>query len=175
MPMDTLDDLLEEQLKDLYSAENQLLKAMPRLAKKASSPVLKRAFETHLKETERQVARLDKIAKRLGVKLSGKVCAAMKGLIEEGKEVIEEDGAGPVIDAALIAAAQRVEHYEISAYGTVRAIAEELGEAEVAKLLQQTLDEESATDEKLTKISVEQLLPAASKEAEDGEGEEDEE
>ena len=174
MKLETLKDLYIHELKDLYSAETQLVRALPKMAKAASTPELKKAFEQHLKETERQVARLDKIAKRLDVKLSGKVCAAMKGLIEEGKEVIEEDGEGPVIDAALIAAAQRVEHYEISAYGTVRAIAEELGEDEVAKLLQQTLDEESATDEKLTKISVEQLLPAASKEAEEGGDEEDE-
>jgi ferritin-like metal-binding protein YciE len=171
MPMESLEDLLEEQLKDLYNAETQLLKALPKMAKRASSPALKKAFESHTEETRIQIERLQQASEKLGIrKLSGKVCKAMKGLIEEGKEVLEEEGEGPVIDAALVAAAQRVEHYEISAYGTVRAMAEQLGNAQAAKLLQKTLDEESATDEKLTKISEGELLPAA---AEGGEEEEE--
>lgn len=164
MPMETLEDLLEEQLQDLFSAENQLLKALPKMAKRASSPKLKKAFERHTEETRKQVERLRDVAERLEIKLSGKTCKAMQGLIEEGNEVLEEDGDGPVIDAALVAAAQRVEHYEISAYGTVRAMAEQLGETQVAKLLDRTLKEESATDEKLTKISEAELLPAAAQE-----------
>jgi len=170
MPMETLEDLLEEQLQDLFSAENQLLKALPKMAKRASSPKLKKAFERHTEETRKQVERLRDVAERLEIKLSGKTCKAMEGLVKEGQEVIEEDGEGPVIDAALVAAAQRVEHYEISAYGTVRALAEQIGERQVAKLLQKTLDEESATDEKLTKISEGELLPAAAEEMGEGEG-----
>jgi ferritin-like metal-binding protein YciE len=147
MAMETLEDLLEEQLKDLFSAENQLLKALPKMAKRAASPKLKKAFEQHTEQTRQHVERLRDVAERLEIKLSGKTCKAMEGLVKEGQEVLEEDGAGPLIDAALVAAAQRVEHYEISAYGTVRAMAEQLGEKQVAKLLQKTLDEESAADE----------------------------
>jgi ferritin-like metal-binding protein YciE len=167
MAMETLEDLLEEQLKDLFSAENQLLKALPKMAKRAASPKLKKAFEQHTEQTRQHVERLRDVAERLEIKLSGKTCKAMEGLVKEGQEVLEEDGAGPLIDAALVAAAQRVEHYEISAYGTVRAMAEQLGEKQVAKLLQKTLDEESAADEKLTKISEGELLPAAAEEMEE--------
>lgn len=159
--MDTLQELFVDQLKDIYNAEHQLLKALPKLAKKASSPALKSAFTDHLKETEAQVARLDKIAKELDVKLTGKKCAAMEGLVEEGKEVLEEDGEPSVIDAALIGAAQRVEHYEIAAYGTVRAMAEELGHDRIATLLQETLNEEGSADKKLTAIAQDEVLPAA--------------
>ncbi len=159
--MHSLHHLLEDELKDIYNAENQLTKALPRMAKKASSAALKKAFTSHLSETERQIKRLEKIAGKLDISLKGKVCHAMKGLVEEGKEVIDEDGDDAVIDAALIGAAQRVEHYEIAAYGTARAIAEQLGLKDVAKLLQDTLDEESAADEKLTKISENEVLPAA--------------
>jgi ferritin-like metal-binding protein YciE len=169
MAMETLEDLLEEQLKDLFSAENQLLKALPKMAKRAASPKLKKAFEQHTEQTRQHVERLRDVAERLEIKLSGKTCKAMEGLVKEGQEVLEEDGAGPLIDAALVAAAQRVEHYEISAYGTVRAMAEQLGEKQVAKLLQKTLDEESAADEKLTKISEGELLPAAAEEMEEEE------
>jgi ferritin-like metal-binding protein YciE len=161
MSMESLTDLLEDELKDLFNAENQLLKALPKMAKKASSASLKKAFTDHLKETQGQIQRLEKIAQTLDMKLKGKKCKAMEGLVEEGQEFIEEDGQGPVIDAALIGAAQRVEHYEIAAYGTVRAIAEQLGHGSVVKLLQATLDEESAADEKLTKISEGEILPAA--------------
>ena len=153
MAMDSLKDLYVEELKDLYNAENQLLKALPRLAKKASSPDLKAAFEEHLGQTEGQVNRLETIFKRLGEKPTGKTCKAMKGLVEEGKEIIEEDGDESVLDAALIGAAQKVEHYEIAGYGTARTFASMLGEEDAMELLQETLDEEAATDKKLTALA----------------------
>ena len=159
--METLTELLEDELKDIYSAENQLVKALPRMAKRASSLTLKEAFTAHLKETQGHVKRLETAGEELGIKLRGKVCHAMKGLVEEGKEIIEEDGEGPVIDAALIGAAQRIEHYEIAAYGTVRGIAEQLGHSSVVELLQSTLDEEGAADKKLTKIAEGEVLAAA--------------
>jgi ferritin-like metal-binding protein YciE len=161
MAMDSLPDLLEDELKDIYSAENQLVKALPKMAKKASSPTLKKAFTDHLKQTEGHVARLEKIGKTLAISLKGKTCAAMKGLVEEGKEVIDEDGEPSVIDAALIGAAQRVEHYEMAAYGTVRGLASALGHESVVKLLQQTLDEEGAADKKLTAIAEDEVLSSA--------------
>jgi len=161
MSMDTLADLMEDELKDLYSAENQLLKALPKMAKKASSPELKTALTNHVKETEGHVKRLEQIGKSLDIKLKGKVCHAMEGLVEEGKEVIEEDGDPSVIDAALIGAAQRVEHYEIAAYGSTRAMAEQLGHTDVVNLLQETLDEEGATDKKLTSIAEGAVLSSA--------------
>jgi ferritin-like metal-binding protein YciE len=161
MKIPTLAKLLEDQLKDLYSAETQLTKALPKMAKKASFDGLKQAILAHLEETKQQVERLKEIAGTLGIKLSGKTCQAMEGLIEEGAEVIEAEGPGPVIDAALIAAAQRVEHYEISAYGSARALADHLEHADVVRLLQETLDEESAADEKLSLISLEEILPNA--------------
>jgi ferritin-like metal-binding protein YciE len=174
--MDTLAELLEDELKDIYSAENQLIKALPKMAKKASSRSLKDAFTSHLEETKNHVVRLEKIAKILEIKLTGKKCHAMEGLVEEGKEVIEEDNEGPVIDAALIGAAQRVEHYEMAAYGTVKAIAKQLAESEVVSLLQETLDEEGAADKKLTTISAKEVLISATKEQqEEGDGESDEE
>jgi ferritin-like metal-binding protein YciE len=145
--LDSLRNLLEEQIKDLYSAENQLIKALPRMAKAASSKSLREAFESHLDETRHHAERLQSIAQILEIKPGGKKCKAMEGLVEEGKEVLEEDGEGAVIDAALIAAAQRVEHYEISAYGSARAMADQLGASTIIKLLQKTLDEESAADE----------------------------
>jgi ferritin-like metal-binding protein YciE len=153
--------LLENELKDLYSAESQLVKALPKMAKAASTAGLKKAFTSHLAETKGQVERLRKVGDLLDMKLTGKKCKAMEGLIEEGKEVLDADGPEAVIDAALIAAAQRVEHYEISGYGTARALAEHLGQPQAAKLLQLTLDEESAADEKLTKISLGEVLPSA--------------
>jgi ferritin-like metal-binding protein YciE len=171
MAMDSLSDLLTDELKDVFSAENQLIKALPRMAKKAKSAALKTAFTDHLQETEGHVARLEKIGKTLGIKLTGKTCAAMKGLVEEGKEVIEEDGEPAVIDAALIGAAQRVEHYEMAAYGTIRAMAAALGHDDVAKLLQQTLEEEGAADKKLTKIAESEVLSDAA--AAGGESEEE--
>jgi ferritin-like metal-binding protein YciE len=173
--LDTLNALLEEQIKDLYNAENQLVKALPKMAKAASSPELKEAFTSHLEETKGHVDRLKQVAEILEIKPTGKTCKAMQGLVAEGAEVLEEDGEEPVIDAALIAAAQRVEHYEISAYGTARAIAEQLGLKDVVKILQTTLDEESAADEKLSTISEDGVLVAAlalgngEEEEEDGE------
>jgi ferritin-like metal-binding protein YciE len=148
-----LEELLVDELKDLYSAENQIIKALPKMAKAASSPELKRAFERHLEETRRQVERLDQIGQALEVKLTGKKCKGMEGLIEEGKELMEEDFDDNAIDAGLIGAAQKVEHYEIAGYGTARTHAEMLGYTKAAKLLQQTLDEEGATDKKLTQLA----------------------
>ena len=159
--MESLQDLFEEQLKDIYSAENQLLKAMPKMAKKISSPKLLKAFEDHRVQTEQQVERLNKIGQSLGIKLTGKVCMAMKGLIEESQETMSDGEKGPLLDAALVADAQRIEHYEISAYGTARTLAEHLGHNSAVRLLQSTLKEESATDEKLTKIVQSEIYPAA--------------
>ena len=147
-----LEELLHDELKDLYSAENQIIKALPRMAKASESPELKRAFERHLEETRRQVDRLDQIGEELGVRLTGKKCKGMEGLIAEGKEVMQELDEENM-DAGLIGAAQKVEHYEIAAYGTARTHAELLGLRRVAKLLQQTLDEEGATDKKLTALA----------------------
>jgi ferritin-like metal-binding protein YciE len=161
MSMNSLNELLTDQLKDIYNAEHQLLKALPKMSRGASAPTLKNAIDKHLTETEGQIGRLDRIADQLGISLKGKKCKAMEGLIAEGGEVLEEDGAEAIIDAALIAAAQRVEHYEISAYGSARAIAERLGLKDVAKMLDSTLQEESAADEKLTEISEGTILPAA--------------
>jgi len=148
-----LEELLVDELKDLYSAENQIVKALPKMAKGASSPELKPAFERHLEETRRQVERLNQIGEALEIKLTGKKCKGMEGLIEEGKELLEEDLDENALDAGLIGAAQKVEHYEIAAYGTARTHAEMLGYSKVARLLQQTLNEEGATDKKLTQLA----------------------
>lgn len=153
MSLSTLKELYVEELKDLYNAEGQLLKALPQMAAAATSPKLKAAFEEHLSQTEGHVQRLTQIFDGLGEKPTGKVCKAMKGLVAEGEEVIEEDGESHVKDAALIAAAQRVEHYEMAGYGSARSFAKLLGEKEAVALLQQTLDEEGAADETLTKLA----------------------
>ena len=153
MAMDSLKDLYIDELKDLYNAENQLLKALPKMAKKASAPELKRAFQEHLTQTEGHVNRLEQIFKGLGEKPTGKTCKAMKGLVEEGKEIIEEEGDEAVLDAALIGAAQKVEHYEIAGYGVARTFASLLGEEDAVESLQQTLNEEGETDKKLTQIA----------------------
>ena len=153
MSLDSLHDLYVDELKDIHSAERQLLRALPRMAKAADSPELRSAFESHLKETEKQVERLDKIFAELEKKATGKKCKGMEGLIEEGKEMMEEEADPAVMDAALIAAAQRVEHYEIAAYGCVRNYAELLGYTSSARLLQQSLDEEEAADKKLTQLA----------------------
>lgn len=159
MKMESLQELFISELKDLYSAEKQLLKALPRMAKACDSDELRQGFEDHLAETEGQVERLEQIFEELGVSPRGKKCVGMEGLIEEGKELMEEDAEPEVLDAGLIAAAQRVEHYEIAGYGTARTYAELLGYDKAAKLLQETLDEEGATDKKLSamaeKINVE--------------------
>jgi ferritin-like metal-binding protein YciE len=153
MKMRSLQDLFVEELRDLYSAENQILKALPKMAKAATSDELRSAFEEHLEQTRVHVERLDQIFERLGARAKGKKCKAMEGLIEEGKEVMKEAEDPMVLDAALIGAAQRVEHYEIAGYGCARTYARLLGEEEAADLLQETLNEEGETDEKLTEIA----------------------
>ena len=173
--MDTINELFQDQIKDLYSAEQQLIKALPKMAKKASTPELKTGFENHLKQTEVHVERLSKIAEMWDFKPSGKKCKAMEGLLEEGKEILEEKGDENVLDAAIIAAAQRVEHYEISAYGSARALANRLGCAETASILDQTLSEEAETDKLLTKISEETVLQSAPIEESESDSDVDEE
>jgi len=152
MSLESLDSLFLNELKDVYNAEKQILKALPRMAKAASAEALRDAFTKHLRETEGQVRRLERIFKLLDQAPRGKKCKGMEGLLEEGKEIMEEEGAPEVIDAALIAAAQRVEHYEMAAYGCLRTYAQLLGHQEAAELLQQTLSEEEAADEKLTAL-----------------------
>jgi len=152
--MMTLRDLFVEQLRDVYHAEGQLVKALPKMAKNASNPDLTAAFTEHLEETKGQVERLERVFEAIGEKAKGKKCQAMEGLVEEGKEVMEEDAEPDVLDAGLIAAAQKVEHYEIASYGCLRTWAEQLGLGRnVARLLDQTLDEEKAADEKLTGLA----------------------
>jgi len=153
MKLKTLKDLFHHELKDLYSAETQLVKALPKMAKAATNEELKAGFEEHLEQTREHVQRLDQIGESLEMRLSGHKCKAMEGLITEGAELISEDAEESVRDAGLIGAAQRVEHYEIAGYGTARALAQVLGFDEAADLLEQTLDEEKATDEKLTEIA----------------------
>jgi len=151
----TLHELFLEQLKDLYSAETQLIEALPAMAEAAHAPALKKGFQTHLEETKGHARRIEEIFQSLDEHdgPEGKTCQAMKGLIKEGKETINEDASPAVKDAALIAAAQRVEHYEIAGYGTVRSFAELMGHTQAVQLLQETLDEEAATDKKLTAAS----------------------
>ena len=152
MAIEGLKDLYIDELKDLYSAENQLVKALPKMAKAATSEDLRAGFEEHLEQTKGHVQRLETIFQQLGESPKGKKCKGMEGLIEEGSEAIEEHE-GAVLDAALIGAAQRVEHYEMAGYGTVIAFAEELGEAKHVSLLNVTLEEEKETDEKLTGLA----------------------
>ncbi len=152
--LNSLETLLAQEIKDLYSAETQLVKALPKMAKAATDATLKKGFETHLGETNVHVERLEKVAEMMGITPRGKACKAMKGLVEEGSEVISEDGEDKMKDLALIVAAQKVEHYEIAGYGSARAFAQQLGLREVATLLQTTLDEEGATDKKLTKAAM---------------------
>ena len=153
MAIKTIEDLFIHELSDIYSAEKQLTKALPRLARAASAPELKEAFESHLEETLGQVERIDQIVELLDIKLKRIKCAAMEGLVEEGKEVIDEVEEGPLRDAALIGGAQKVEHYEIASYGTISAIAKQLGYSDAIPLLQATLKEEKAADEKLTLLA----------------------
>ena len=153
MKLDTLRALYIEELKDLYSAETQITKALPKLAKTATSPRLRQAFELHLEQTKNQVQRLEQIFEGLDEKPTGKTCEGMKGLLKEGDEMAAEDGDTDVIDAGLISAAQRVEHYEIAAYGSVVTYAELLGEDDAVELLNQTLEEEKETDRKLTQVA----------------------
>ncbi|MBV8632105.1 MAG: ferritin-like domain-containing protein [Silvibacterium sp.] len=153
MRMDTLRELYVAELKDLYSAENQITKALPKLAKTATNPKLRQAFEEHLEQTNGHVQRLEQIFEALDEKPTGKICEGMKGLLKEGDELAREEGDSDVIDAGLISAAQRVEHYEIAAYGSVRTYAELLGEDEAVDLLTQTLEEEKQADQKLTQVA----------------------
>jgi ferritin-like metal-binding protein YciE len=149
----SLDDLFLEQLKDLYDAEHRLCDALPLMAGAAEAPELKDAFNRHLRETQEQVRRLEQVFRQLGHEPQREACEAMKGLVDEGSEMIEAKGDSAVKDAALIAAAQRVEHYEISGYGTARTFAQRLGHMAAAQLLEQTLEEEKAADHKLTEIA----------------------
>ena len=161
MNLETLKELYVEELRDLYNAENQLIKALPKMAKGASSNELKEAFEKHLEQTKGHVQRLEQVFEELGEKTKGKTCQAMKGLIEEGSEVLKADGEDSVLDAAIIVAAQKVEHYEIASYGSVRTFAQLLGQDKSAELLQQTLDEESEANELLNKLAEDIVNPEA--------------
>ncbi len=151
----SLRQLYIDELRDLYSAETQLTKALPKMAKASSNPQLRQAFEEHLRQTSEHVSRLEQIFEMLDEKASGKKCLGMEGLVKEGAETIQEDYEDPVLDAAIIGAAQRVEHYEIAGYGTVREFAGLLGEDEHIPLLEQTLEEEKQTDDKLTQLAEE--------------------
>jgi ferritin-like metal-binding protein YciE len=153
MAVRSLENLLVDELRDLLSAEKQITKALPKMAKAASSEELRAAFEEHLTQTEGQIARLEQAFEILGHSARAKKCLGMEGLIEEGKEHLEEDMEPAVKDAALIAAAQKVEHYEIASYGSARAWAQDTGQDQVAELLQATLDEEAETDRKLSKLA----------------------
>jgi ferritin-like metal-binding protein YciE len=153
MSVETMQELLIDELKDLYSAEKQIVRALPKLAKAASSPELQEALLSHLEETKEQVSRLEKISEIVGKKLTGKTCVGMKGVLEEGTEVLEDTDKGMVRDAALIAAAQRVEHYEMAGYGSAREFAKLLGLADAVSLLEETLAEEKNADKKLSGIS----------------------
>ncbi len=153
MPNQGLKDLYIDELKDLYNAENQLVKALPKLARAAASDELRQGFEEHLEQTKGHVERLEKIFQMLDESPKGKKCKGMEGLIVEGSEVMEQDYEGSLLDAALIGAAQRVEHYEIAGYGTARSFAESLGETDHVSLLNETLEEEKETDQKLTELA----------------------
>jgi ferritin-like metal-binding protein YciE len=153
MKLANLQDLLKHELMDLYNAEQQILKGLPKMAKAATAPELKKAFEEHHTQTEKHVKRLEQVFEQIGQEAKGKTCKAMQGLIAEGDELVKEDADPAVLDAGLIAAAQRIEHYEIAAYGTARTYANTLGHHQAARLLQQTLDEEGVTDKKLTQLA----------------------
>jgi ferritin-like metal-binding protein YciE len=166
MKLDSLRKLYIEELRDLYDAENQLVKALPKMAKAVASDELKQAFEQHLEQTKGHVERLERIFEELEERPKGKACQAMKGLVKEGSEMLDQDGEESVLDAGIIAAAQKVEHYEIASYGTVRTFANLLREAEAAKLLEETLDEESEANEKLNELAEDIVNPEALMETE---------
>jgi ferritin-like metal-binding protein YciE len=161
--LNSLQDLLEHEIKDLYSAETQLIDALPEMAKAASNPKLKKAFEDHLRETENQLERLNQVAKTLKLDPKGETCAAMKGLIKEGKDMIKMKGEENVKDAGLIASAQRIEHYEIAGYGAAHTYAQQLDFKDAAKLLEETLKEEKNTDTKLNKLALANINKKAEK------------
>ena len=167
MEMDSLKELYVDELRDLWSAETQITKALPKMMKAATNPKLKKAFNTHLKQTERQIKRLERIFKELDESPRGKKCVGMEGLIKEGQELIKEKPEAEVLDAGLIAAAQHVEHYEMAGYGCVRTWARQLGEDRQAELLQETLDEEEQTDRLLTDLAESEI----NVEAEEGDDE----
>lgn len=157
MSLNSLETLLVDQLKDLVSAEKQITRALPKMKKAASSEQLQQLFDEHIEQTRRQLDRLEKVFELLGQSSGRKKCRGMEGIIEEGKEHLEKEGEPAVIDAALIASAQHVEHYEIASYGTARTYAQMLGKDDAAKLLQESLDEEQQTNDKLTSIAVSQV------------------
>jgi ferritin-like metal-binding protein YciE len=161
LKLDSLRDLLVEELRDLYSAETQLLDALPKMEQAASSNELKSAFSHHLEQTRQHVSRLERIFQQMGENPSGETCEAMKGLVKEGEVLVKAKGDPDVQDAGLIGAAQRVEHYEIAGYGTARTLARRLGEGQVAETLQQTLNEEAEADKKLTSIAESNVNVAA--------------
>jgi ferritin-like metal-binding protein YciE len=161
MSLETLQDLYLDQLRDLYSAERQIIEALPKMVDIASHAQLRDGFSRHLEQTRQHAKRLEQIGERMGEKLTGKKCKGMEGLLEEGKEVIQEGGDSAVIDAALISAAQRVEHYEIAGYGCARTYADALGLQDDVSLLQQTLNEEAETDRKLTQVALSVVNPDA--------------
>ena len=161
MTLKSAQDLLLNELRDIYDAEKQLVKALPKMAKAASSEQLRQAFQGHLEETKSQVERLERAFARLDTRTRGKRCAAMEGLVEEASQMMEEIKIPQILDAALIAGAQKVEHYEIAAYGSVRALAEACGHQDVAQLLDETLEEEKAADQKLNQIALSEVNPSA--------------
>jgi ferritin-like metal-binding protein YciE len=167
MKLDTLKKLYVEELRDVYNAEQQLVKALPKMAKGASSEELREAIQDHLDQTKGHVDRLEKVFELIDETAKGKTCKAMKGLVEEGSEILSEDGEDSVLDAGIIAAAQKVEHYEIATYGTLRTWADLLGQDEAAELLQETLDEEGEADKKLNDLAEEIVNPEALSEAEE--------
>ncbi len=163
MALKSLEDLFIHELSDIQNAEKQLTRALPRMARAASNPKLSKIFESHLQETTGQIERIDQLVDKHQLRLKRVKCHAMEGLIEEGREVIDEIAEGPVLDAALIAAAQKVEHYEIASYGTLCALAAQLGHQDAVKLLKATLDEEKAADRKLTELAESSQNEAAAK------------
>lgn len=170
MPKDSLRALYLNELKDLYNAETQLVKALPKMAKGSSNAELRQGFEEHLRQTSEHVSRLEQIFEMLGEKPAGKKCVGMEGIVKQGAETLAKDYEGALRDAAIIGAAQRVEHYEIAGYGTVKAFAELLGENEHVSLLEQTLEEEKQTDEKLTQLAEQINAQAGQGEQEETEG-----
>ena len=166
MKLDTLQKLYTNELRDLYNAEHQLLKALPKMANAASSEDLKDAFEKHLEQTKSHVERLEQVFEELNEKPKGKTCRAMKGLVEEGSEILQQDGEESVLDAGIIVAAQKVEHYEIAGYGSVRTFAHLLGQNKAAELLQTTLDEEAETNQVLNRLAESIVNPEALMETE---------
>ena len=170
MKVDTLEALFEDEIKDLYSAENQIIKALPRMAKAATNEELRKAFEDHLEQTRGHAQRLEQIGEQFNIRVKGKKCVGMEGVLEEGKEVMSE-AEEPVLDAALIGAAQKVEHYEIASYGTAAAHAEQLGYQEAISLLRTTLSEEEEADQLLTQIAEDQSNAEANDEESTGDDE----